>query len=85
MAKTHLRPTSKGQVTIPISIRKQLKITSDTLFDVGVEKDRIILRPLDLDLLDKQIRVYSTEEIDRFLAEDKLSPNDASFFRKLLG
>lgn len=84
MTKTHLRSSSKGQVTIPIAIRQRLKIDPTTLLDVDTDGDQIIIRPLNLDLLDKNIRVYSTEEIDQFLAEDKLSAEDATYFRNLL-
>ncbi|MFA5515060.1 MAG: AbrB/MazE/SpoVT family DNA-binding domain-containing protein [Desulfuromonadales bacterium] len=38
--------TSKGQVTIPIEIRKKLGIRSEDKVDFILEEDRVILRPV---------------------------------------
>ncbi len=83
MAKTQVRPTSKGQVTLPISIRKQLNIGPETLLDVSVENEKIVLRSINLDQIDDQTRIYSSEEIEEFLGADKLSAENAIFFKKL--
>jgi len=84
MTKTLLRPTSKGQVTIPVSIRRQLNINPETLLDVAVKDEQIIFRPLKLTDLNQRRHVYSSGEIDRFLRDDIISTEDAAFFRHLL-
>ena len=84
MSKNLLRPTSRGQITIPKPIRQKLNFNPDTVLNIGLEGDRIVIRPLNLGSFNRPIRVYSDEEIDRFLAEDKLSPEDAAFFQRLL-
>ncbi len=84
MPKTQVRPTSKGQVTLPISIRRKLNVGPETLLDVSIEDEKIVLRPINLDELDKNLRIYSSEEIDEFLKADQLSPENAAFFKNLL-
>ena len=84
MPKNLVRPTSKGQVTIPKSIRNKLNIDSETFLDVSVENNKIIFQPLSMKKISENTRIYSDEEIDEFLAEDKLSAEDAVFFKKFL-
>lgn len=84
MPKTQVRPTSRGQVTLPISIRKQLNVGPDTLLDVSVRNEEIIFRPINLEKIKENTRIYSSEEIDEFVKTDKLSTENAAFFKKLL-
>ncbi len=42
--------TSKGQVTIPKTIRERLKLKTGDRVDFVVEGDRVVLRPGTLDL-----------------------------------
>lgn len=44
--KRYVQTTSKGQVTLPISIRNALSIDTNTLLDVSVENGRVVLEPL---------------------------------------
>lgn len=41
-----MKPTSKGQVTIPRAVRKVLGISPDTLLAVEVREEGVLLRPL---------------------------------------
>lgn len=84
MAKTQVRPTSKGQVTLPISVRRKLNVGSDTLLDVTIENENIVLRPIHLGEIEDAARLYSTQEIDEFLEIDQISPENAAFFKNLL-
>lgn len=85
MSITHVRPSNKGQITLPVTIRRKLNVGPNTILDVSIENgDRIVLKPIHLDALDDNLRIYSSEEIDQFLEDDKLSPEDAAFFDKLL-
>lgn len=84
MSRTHLRPTSKGQVTLPIAMRKQLNVGPDTLLDASIERGTIVLRPLQLKEISDNSRIYSSEEIEEFLVADQISPENAAFFKNLL-
>lgn len=79
-----LSPSSKGQITLPAFIRRQLNVNSNTVLNVSIKDHKIILEPYNLDDMAPKSRVYSSAEIDEFLAADKLSPEDAEFFKKLL-
>lgn len=83
MSKTQVRPTSKGQVTLPISIRKQLNVGPETYLDVSVKSGSIILKPMQLKSREES-RIYSSDEIDEFLKEDQISEENAKYFKKLL-
>lgn len=84
MARTKIRPTVKGQVTLPVAVRRQLRVTPETLLDVSVENEKIVLRPIYLNEVDVDTRIYTSEEIDEFLAADKISAEDAAFFKQIL-
>lgn len=47
MANEIMRITSKGQLTIPVSIRKELKIKEGDYFKVDVENEEIRLKKVD--------------------------------------
>ncbi len=47
MIKRVIRPTERGQVTIPKSIRQALNISSETPLTIRQENTRIIIEPLD--------------------------------------
>ena len=87
MPKMLVRPTSKGQVTIPKSIRQKLNVNSNTFLKVSIKDRKIVMDPVTFLSSDGNIpvRVYTNEEIDEFLKLDKLSPEDEAFFSKLLG
>lgn len=46
LKQRHVQPTSKGQVTLPVSIRRQLSITPNTLLTVSVHHGAIVLEPI---------------------------------------
>lgn len=84
MAKTQVLPSSKGQVTLPISIRRKLNVGPNTVFDVSIKDESIILHPINLNSINDNPRLFSGEEIDEFLTADKISTENTNFFRKLL-
>lgn len=84
MPKTLVKPTSKGQVTIPKVIRDKLKVNSDTFLDVSLEGRKIIIQPVEMELTDNDLRVYTDKQIVEFLEEDKLTKEEAEFFNRLL-
>jgi len=79
-----VKPFGTGQITIPAEFRRRLKISRDTLLNVVLRKGSIEIRPLRIGV-ETSLREYSREEIERFIAEDKLDPRTAAKVKKLLG
>ncbi|MBI4494366.1 MAG: AbrB/MazE/SpoVT family DNA-binding domain-containing protein [Chloroflexi bacterium] len=73
----------KGQVTIPIAIRRALGIDESSLLEVSLEGDRIVISKLG-GQPEGAFRVYSDEEVAQFLEEDKLTPEIAERVRALM-
>ncbi len=74
MSTRLLRPTERGQITIPKEARDKLKITPDSRFKVSVEGDKIIYQlvsPFDMIVKEFQkeaeARGYSKEELENEL------------------
>lgn len=63
-----VRPLHRGQVTIPIAIRRALGITESSLLRLSVEGDRIIISKLTAEP-NGEGRVYSDEEIAAWVRE----------------
>lgn len=72
MQQIVIKPLAKGQITIPISFRKTLGIDESTLFKAQLQKDGILLTPLEINWQDKYIREFTDEEIGEWLKEDRL-------------
>lgn len=53
--KEYVQPTSRGQVTIPASIRKQLGITADSLLEVDLREQQVIFKPIALSSQTKEV------------------------------
>ena len=49
LRRTFVRPTSKGQVTLPVSVRRTLKIDHNTVLDVSIEGRRVVLSPVQVE------------------------------------
>lgn len=84
MQKNIVSPTSKGQITIPASIRRELGINPDTLLKFTQKGDVISITPIKIEQTNAR-RSYSQEEITQFIKDDQISPDDRQFFNKLLG
>lgn len=80
MQQVIIKPLAKGQITIPVSFRKQLGIKENTLFQAELKNDGVFLKPVNLNWQEKYIRKFSDEEIKQWLKDDKL---DKKTFRKL--
>ncbi|HEY3115990.1 MAG TPA: AbrB/MazE/SpoVT family DNA-binding domain-containing protein, partial [Chloroflexota bacterium] len=52
-------PLPKGQITIPIAIRRALGITESSLLEVSLEGDRAVISKLDQPT-SKSLRVYGS-------------------------
>ncbi|MBI3979738.1 MAG: AbrB/MazE/SpoVT family DNA-binding domain-containing protein [Chloroflexi bacterium] len=78
-----VRPLAKGQITIPIAIRRALNITESSLLEVSLQGDKIVISKLPIQA-EGTFRVYSDDEIAEFLAEDKITPETAERVRELM-
>jgi len=81
-SKNLLRPTSKGQVTIPKSFRQKLNLDSDTFLKATLEGQKIIFQPVTIN--PTNIRTYTDLQIKEFMKEDKLTEEDAIFLNRIL-
>jgi len=79
-----VQPTPRGQVTLPIGIRRTLAIDPSTLLDVSVERGRVVLSPVRPSVSGKQVRRYSDDEVQEFLAADRLTADEQRFIQQLL-
>ena len=80
-----VRLLPKGQITLPIEFRRQLKLGEDallrlTLTDAGLQVIPVREAPRDIGG-----REYSAEQIARFLREDRIDRATAAKVRRLLG
>lgn len=82
MSKNLLRPTSKGQVTIPKSFRQKLNLGTDTFLKATLEGQKIIFQPVTVK--PANIRIYTDQQIKDFMKEDKLTEEDAIFLNRIL-
>lgn len=78
MQQVIIKPLAKGQITIPISFRKQLGIKDNTLFQAELKEEGIFLKPVNLNWKEKYIRQFSDEEIKQWLEDDKLDEKTIS-------
>lgn len=81
MEKTFVKPTVKGQITIPYKMRQKLGINENSLIQIVLENDSFVSIPVKVTDRDD---LCSQSEIDEFLAKDKISEKDANFYKQLL-
>ncbi len=77
-----IQPLAKGQITIPVTIRRALGIDETTPLRIRLEGDEIVISKLSGS--DGPVRLYTDEEIEAFLAEDILTPADAVWVQHML-
>ncbi len=72
MEVKHVKPTVRGQITIPKDVRNKLGITPNTKLKVYVENNKIVAEPVShIDILFKNIeeeakvKGYTEEELNR--------------------
>ena len=79
-----VQPLAKGQITIPIAMRRALGITDSSLLQLRLIGNVIIISKLPVES-EREPRIYSDEEIAQFLEDDRLSPELADWARRRLG
>ncbi len=72
MNAKHVKPTVRGQITIPKDVRNELGITPNTKLKIYAENNKIVIEPVShLDILFKEIeeeakaKGYTEEELNR--------------------
>ncbi len=72
MNARHVKPTERGQITIPKDVRNELGITSNTKLKIYVENNKVVVEPVShLDILFKDIeeeakaKGYTEEDLKR--------------------
>jgi bifunctional DNA-binding transcriptional regulator/antitoxin component of YhaV-PrlF toxin-antitoxin module len=80
-----VRSLPKGQITLPIEFRRRLKIDDKTILSLSLKGSTIEILPLRLADQAVSLREYETDEIARFLKEDRLDRKTADKVRRLLG
>lgn len=80
-----VRSLPKGQITLPIEFRRRLKIDDKTILSLSLKGSTIEILPLRLADQADALREYETDEIARFLKEDRLDRKTADKVRRLLG
>jgi AbrB family looped-hinge helix DNA binding protein len=72
----------KGLVTIPKKLRQDIGLEENSLARIKKEGNRLILEPVNI--ISYPLRDYSVAEINKFIKEDRLSPQLARKAKKLL-
>lgn len=84
LKKRVVRVQNKGMITIPIIFRKQLKIEEDTLLEIHLDEDQLILKRYMNERAHKGIELYSEKEIKKMIEKDILHPKIAKKLKSLL-
>ncbi len=78
--RQNLLVSSRGQITLPVSVRKRLGIKSGGIVTLEQKDNVVVLRPAAV----VEIETYSDEEIARWDKEDRLEPSERDALLKRL-
>jgi len=78
--RQNLLVSSRGQITLPASIRKRLGIQSGGVVTLEERDNVVVLRPAAV----FEIEAYSDEDIAQWDKEDRLEPAERNAFLKRL-
>ncbi|MBI5017041.1 MAG: AbrB/MazE/SpoVT family DNA-binding domain-containing protein [Deltaproteobacteria bacterium] len=70
--REHLIVSGRGQITLPASVRKRLRIKTGDVLILDDRESEIVLRPAAV----VEVDMYSDEQIAEWDAEDRLEPAD---------
>lgn len=68
----------RGQITLPMNIRKQLKIKQGDPLAVSVEEGKIILSPVAMTIIER----YSNDQLQEFQEASSMSSDEISEAKK---
>lgn len=78
--RQNLLVSSRGQITLPASVRKRLGLKSGGIVTLEEKDNLVVLRPAAV----VEIESYSDQEIARWDKEDHLEPSERNALRKRL-
>jgi antitoxin PrlF len=78
--RQNLLVSSRGQITLPASVRKRLGLKSGGMVTLEEKDNVVVLRPAAV----VEIETYSDEEIARWDKEDRLEPSERNALLKRL-
>ena len=79
--RQNLLVSSRGQITLPSSVRRRLGIQSGGIVTLEEKDNVVVLRPAAV----VEIETYSEEEIAQWDKEDRLEPAERNALLKRLG
>lgn len=74
----------KGQITLPAEFRRRLKIDENTILSLTLKGGKIEITPLRPVPQEEALREYGDDDLERFLAEDRLDAATVARVRRLL-
>lgn len=81
--QTLIRVQSKGLITLPKKIRDELNLSENSHLKISIQNGKVVLDPLQVRSF--PIRIYTDEEIEQFLEDDKLDPKLAKKLEQKFG
>jgi AbrB family looped-hinge helix DNA binding protein len=79
--KENVVVSGRGQITLPVSMRRRLGIKAGGVLVVEDRKGELVLRQATV----LELGTYTDEEISRWEREDRLAPGERSRIMKKLG
>jgi antitoxin PrlF len=79
--KENIIISERGQITLPSKIRKKLGLEPGSIVTIEERERELVIRPAAV----VEIDVYSDEEIESWLEEDKLPSKEKKAIHKKLG
>lgn len=80
-ASTALVVSPRGQITLPKPVRARLRLTPGSVLLLREEAGRLVLDPAAV----TPVSLYSDEEIERLVKEDRASPREREALRRRWG
>lgn len=80
-----VRLQAKGQLTLPAPFRRRLQLEADTIVQVELQGNGLVLTPLRSVPGEAPLREFSQADIARFRRADRLDRATAAKVQRLLG
>lgn len=78
--KSTLSVSSRGQITLPSSLRKKMGIENGGIVKVEEQNGKLVLSPATI----VSTRMYTDEEIKQWLADDEPQPGDGEKIQNII-
>ncbi len=77
--KSTLMVSSRGQITLPSSLRKKMGIQGGGVISVEEQNGKLVLSPAVV----TEVEMYTDEEIKQWLEDDRSEPGDEEKIKKI--